>query len=303
MQINRNKILIIDDSILAIKALEHILKDIYEVISARGGEEGIAIAKEQKPDLILLDIEMPKMNGFEVLKILKECHETAATPIIFLTGFMDAEYEERGFLMGAVDYIVKPYNNNVVKARVMTHINLSKYRKQLERQLKVDMLTGLYNRRGLDEYLFEAAQEAVKKEYPLNCVIVDIDYFKKVNDTYGHLEGDRVLLHVGSLLTACLTPGGGYVARYGGEEFAVVLPKADEIEIRLLMEQTCKKIHQAKIPNEKSDISPYLTVSAGGAGWILKEPREAKELLKTADEMLYHSKENGRNRFTWYQPN
>lgn len=296
-----DKILIIDDSLLARKVLEDILKDTYEVITADSGKEGIAMAAEEEPDLILLDIEMPDMNGFKVLEILKGSHETNDIPVIFLTGFIEAEYEERGFLCGAVDYIVKPYNSNVVKVRVMTHINLSKYRRQLEMQLNLDMLTNVYNRRGLDMYVEEAAKEAVRKQLTFTFIIVDIDFFKKVNDTYGHLEGDRVLQRVAGILKKCVKKAKGYVARYGGEEFGIVLLDWSREEVSVLMEYISEEIHEARIPNENSEIGNYLTVSAGGAGKVLTNPEEAKEMARYADEALYKSKNSGRDRFTWYE--
>lgn len=293
------KILIIDDSALAVKVLADILKDTYEVISAGNGKEGIELARKQMPSLILLDIEMPEMNGFEVLHALKENKETEQIPVIFLTGLIDSVYEERGFLCGAVDYIVKPYNSNVVKVRVKTHINLSEYRKQIEKQLDIDTLTNVYNRRGLEKYIKEIAGQAAKERFRFNCIAFDIDYFKKINDTYGHLEGDHALQQVAAVLKNCIPPEIGYVARYGGEEFAVILPKLTPEEIRGVMTTVYKKIREAAIPNEKSEVSEYLTVSAGGAGGILQEAQEALEVVKLADEMLYRSKESGRDRFIW----
>ncbi len=296
-----DKILIIDDSLLTRKVLADILKDTYEVITATDGKEGILLAVEERPDLILLDIEMPDMNGFQVLEFLKGSYETDYIPVIFLTGFIEAEYEERGFLCGAVDYIVKPYNSNVVKVRVMTHINLSKYRRQLEKQLNLDMLTNVYNRRGLDMYVEEMAEEAVRRQVTFTFIIVDIDFFKKVNDTYGHLEGDRVLQRVAGILKECVEKARGYVARYGGEEFGIVLLGWSKEEVGVLMEYISEEVREARIPNENSDLGPYLTVSAGGVGKVLSDPKEAKELAKLADEALYRSKNNGRDQFTWYE--
>lgn len=296
-----DKILIVDDSLLTRKVLADILKDTYEVITATDGKEGILLAVEERPDLILLDIEMPDMDGFQVLELLKGSHETDYIPVIFLTGFIEAEYEERGFLCGAVDYIVKPYNSNVVKVRVMTHINLSKYRRQLEKQLNLDMLTNVYNRRGLDMYVEEMAEEAVRRRITFTFIIVDIDFFKRVNDTYGHLEGDRVLQKVAGILKECVEKARGYVARYGGEEFGIVLLGWSKEEVGVLMEYISEEVHEARIPNENSDLGPYLTVSAGGVGRVLSDPKEAKELAKLADEALYRSKNNGRDQFTWYE--
>lgn len=295
------RILIIDDSMFAVKILTDILKDTYRVISAENGLKGIELARKQQPALILLDIEMPGMNGFEVLKILKEDKLTKAIPVIFLTGVIDSEYEERGFLCGAVDYIVKPYNSNVVKVRVKTHINLAEYSRKIEKQLNIDTLTDVFNRRGLEKYIKEAMRKAVEEELRFNCIMFDIDYFKKINDTYGHLQGDRVLQQVAAILKNCIPREKGYVARYGGEEFAIIIPAVNSMEIKAVMSRIYEQISLAQIPNENSKISPCLTISSGGAGRVLRRAEEALDIVKLADEMLYKSKNSGRNRFTWFR--
>lgn len=294
------KILIIDDSTFAIRVLTDILKDTYEVISAGNGRDGIALAGSELPALILLDIEMPGMDGFEVLNMLKEDGRTKPIPVIFLTGVIDSAYEERGFLCGVVDYIVKPYNHNVVKVRVKTHIDLAEYSRQIESQLNLDMLTDIYNRRGLEEYTKKAAKKALEEQSVFNCIMFDVDFFKRVNDTYGHLQGDRVLSQVASVLKECVPENEGCVARYGGEEFTVILPDKTEEEIKEVINQVYEKIHNIGILNEKSDVSKYLTISAGGAGMKLKNPESAEAVIRLADEMLYISKREGRDRFTWY---
>lgn len=293
-----SKVLIIDDSIFNIRVLEDILKEEYEVISTRKAEEGLELAIKNRPDIILLDIEMPGMDGFEVLRNIKEQRETKDIPVVFLTGLIDPVYEERGFLCGAVDYITKPYNRNVVKVRVQTHINLYEYRKQVEAQLNLDTLTEIYNRRGLEKYMNDIAAEACREKFRVNCFILDIDFFKLVNDTYGHLQGDHVLKKVASILKQCVLVAGGYLARYGGEEFAIVLPRAEEEEIRQFIEQIFEAVRKEGIPNEKSEVCPYLTVSIGGSGGFLEKEKDIKTLLMEADEMLYKSKREGRNRFT-----
>lgn len=296
-----NQILIIDDSAFAVRVLADILKDTYDVICASNGEEGVRLARECAPSLIMLDIEMPGMDGFEVLKILKDHRETEMIPVVFLTAIVDSEYEERGFLCGAVDYIRKPYNRNVVKVRVQTHVNLAEYRKQIERQLNIDTLTGVYNRRGLEGYKKEAAKAAVREKKTFTYILFDIDYFKRVNDSYGHLQGDHVLKQVASILKECVSVAGGYVARIGGEEFSVAFCGCGKDKIDQMIHHIYEKIREAQIPNEKSETAPYLTISAGGAGKLIDRESDVTEILRLADKMLYRSKENGRNRFTWYE--
>lgn len=295
------KILIIDDSVFTLKVLEDILEEEYEVITAISGKEGIALAKQKHPSLILLDIEMPEMDGFEVLKMLKEDRETENIPVIFLTGLMGSAYEEKGFLNGAVDYIVKPYNSNVVKVRVNTHVNLAEYRKKIEKQLNIDTLTEISNRRGLEAYVKKLEERTSEEAFMFNCVLLDIDYFKMVNDTYGHLEGDHVLKQVAAVLRNNVSTEKGYVARYGGEEFALLFPDMQKEQVHMVMNNIFVQMEEAKIPNRKSSVSKFLTVSAGGAGREISRPEEVKEIVKTADEMLYKSKEGGRDKFTWYE--
>lgn len=297
------KILIIDDSVFAVKVLTDILTDTYEVISAGNGHDGLALAEREQPALVLLDIEMPEMDGFEVLKSLKENQATKAIPVIFLTGIIDSTYEERGFLCGAVDYIGKPFNNNVVKIRVKTHIKLAEYSRQIEQQLNIDSLTGIHNRRGLEAYIKELESRMLEEQLLLSCIMFDVDFFKKINDTYGHLQGDRALQQLAVILKNCIPENKGYVARYGGEEFAAIIKDMDFVEIKAVMQRIRDQIEKARIPNEKSSVKPYLTISAGGTSLVLKQKDESVELIRRADAMLYKSKNAGRNRFTWLGEN
>lgn len=301
MQTEKKKILVIDDSMLTLRLMQDILKSTYEVIISQSGEEGIQLTLEHDPDLVLLDIEMSGVDGFQVLRTLKENPKTEPIPVIFLTSHMDSAYEEKGFMEGAVDYIVKPYNINIVKARVKTHVTLYNYRRQIERQLNIDTLTDVYNRRGLQSYIMDISQEMEENGTRYNCVIIDIDYFKQVNDTYGHLQGDHVLQAIASILKKCVKEMDGFVARYGGEEFVAIVLEKSRQEMEVLMAEICKRVEEAQIPNENSKVVPFVTVSAGGAGKEHVTASEMLELIKQADEMLYKSKEEGRNRYSWYE--
>lgn len=296
-----NKILIIDDSVFAIAVLTDILKDTYEILSASNGIEGIDLAVREIPSLILLDVEMPDMDGFEVLKNLMDNEITKSIPVIFLTGIADPEYEEKGFLNGAVDYIAKPYHNNVVKVRVKTHVELAEYRNQLEKQLNMDLLTNVYNRRGMEEYLDKEWTRAILEKRSLTYIIVDIDYFKQVNDTYGHLEGDHALQQLARILKEALPREKGCVARCGGEEFAFVLPDSSREEGQMLIDRVFLMLREKRIPNKNSIVSPILTISAGGISRIPDKNETQKDFINAADEMLYLSKTEGRNRVTWFE--
>lgn len=297
----KNSILIIDDSTFAIKVLNDILQEDYAIFSAKNGEEGILAAEEVSPSLILLDIEMPGMNGFEVLKVLKEKKSTCQIPVIFLTSMIAPEYEEKGFLCGAVDYIVKPYNSNIVKVRVKSQVELSEYKKKMEEQLMYDTLVNIFNRRGLEHYFLIELERAARRRLPITFMLFDLDYFKLINDTYGHLEGDYTLQKLGEILKQCIPEGKGFAARYGGEEFAIVLPEMEKEESIKIMEYVFQKLKERKINNENSPVSPYLTVSAGCVTLIPDESVTIEKVIAIADKMLYKSKETGRNRYCWYE--
>lgn len=295
----KNSILIVDDSPFISKVLVDILQDEYEVMSAANGVEALSIAKEKKPELILLDVEMPDMDGFEVLKRLKKDDDMARIPVIFLTGMVSPKYEEKGFICGAVDYITKPYNPTIVKLRVKTHMELAIYRRRIEEQMDCDTLTDIYNRRGFERKFKVDLEEAVNNKSELSLMIADIDHFKMINDTYGHLHGDYVLKKLGGVFKDALENTNGYAARYGGEEFVIVLPdgKAAAYDV---IESIRQRIKELRLPNKNSSVSEYVTVSIGGCTIIPDNIYVDDSMFKCADMMLYKSKENGRNRVTWY---
>lgn len=293
------KILIVDDSRLDVKVLADILKEEYEVITALTGEEGLKRAKEELPVLILLDIVMPVMDGFEILKELKNTESTKEIPVIFLTALTDEKTEEKGLLNGAIDYIKKPFNTNIVRARVRTHVNLHLYMRTIENQLSVDSLTGAFNRRAFEIHKVQIWNHAKAHNVPLSMFVADIDYFKRVNDTYGHGEGDHVLKIAVTEMRKKLNDEDTYLARYGGEEFVAILHNKTVSEAQIIAEEIRESIRKLNIPNEKSDVCPYLTISIGGSTIVPTDDSSVDELLETADSMLYEAKAGGRNQTCW----
>lgn len=293
------KVLIVDDSKLDVKVLADILKDEYEVITAHTGEEGLKKANEEMPILILLDIVMPVMDGFQILKELKNTESTKEIPVVFLTALSDEKTEEKGFLNGAIDYIKKPYNPHIVRARVRTHVKLYTYMRTIENQLSVDGLTGAYNRRAFEQHKHTLWERAKENGVPLSILIADIDYFKRVNDTYGHGEGDHVLKITVTEMRKILMEDVAYLARYGGEEFAILLYDKSVSEAQLIAEKMREGIRNLNIPNKNSDVCPYLTISIGGSTVVPGNDSSIEELLETADNMLYQAKKGGRNRTCW----
>ena len=229
------KVLVVDDSLLNQAVLKNILTSEaaaaagaanapYVLEVAHSGPEGLDKALEHRPDLILLDIIMPGMNGFEVLGKLKESIETSSIPVIIITGLEDADNEEKGLLLGAVDYITKPFKEAVVLARIKTHRMIVEQMRMIEQQSLVDQLTNVMNRRSFDFHIGVLWSQAIRQKEPLSVLMIDIDHFKKFNDTYGHQMGDTVLQLTAGAISAALQRASDLVFRWGGEEFTVLLP-------------------------------------------------------------------------------
>lgn len=293
------KLLIIDDNRLETYILSDILGEDYNIITANSGEEGLEKALQEVPAIILLDIVMPRMDGFEILKRLKDNELTKDIPVIFLTGLTDETTEEKGFLNGVVDYIRKPYNPNIVRARVSRHVQLYLYMKTIESKMQLDGLTGLYNRSAFETKLQNWWDKGKMQGVPISFCIVDIDYFKMVNDTYGHGEGDNVLRKAARAMESKLHKENQFVARYGGEEFAIVLYNAGEEEGKRLAEELRIRIKKLRIPNRNSKVTSVLTISIGGRTEIPTQYSSAEIMIEMADKMLYKAKENGRNQVCW----
>ena len=292
------KILIIDDSTLQAAQLKGILEDEYKVSITQDAEDGFRQANEKNCSLILLDVVMPGMDGFTLLRKLQEEILTRSVPVILITSLSDAENEQRGLVLGAVDYITKPFNPMVVKARVQTHIKLYQYRRKVEQQSMTDQLTGIANRRRYDRYSLTKWKEAVRLNVPISICMFDIDHFKVYNDTFGHPAGDKVIMAVAKTASACLQRNTDFFARYGGEEF-VALSLGEPSE---KMFEHLKKIRQAvedlRIPHDSS-VSQWITVSIGGVTVIPSAESSYTFYLKIADTMLYDAKKEGRNRVIW----
>lgn len=292
------KILIVDDSPLQAAQLKAILDDEYDVAVAQTAEDGLRQASDGNYSLILLDIVMPGMDGFTLLKKLQEEIITQSVPVILITSLSDVENEQHGLVLGAVDYIIKPFHSPIVKARVNTHVKLYNYRKQVEAQSMTDQLTGIANRRRYDQYSAAKWQEAARLRVPLSICMFDIDHFKIFNDTFGHPAGDKVIAAVAKTVSSHLQRSTDFFARYGGEEF-VALSMGDPSE---KIFEHLKKIRQAiedlHIPHASS-VSEWVTVSMGGVTVVPPAESSYGFYLKIADTMLYDAKKHGRNRVVW----
>ena len=292
------RVLIVDDSAVQATQLKMILDDEYDVTIVQTAEEGLSHASSGNYSLVLLDVVMPGMDGFMLLKKLQEEVITQHLPVILITSLSDIEHEQRGLTLGAVDYIAKPFHPMIVKARVHTHIKLYQYRKQIEYQSMTDQLTGIANRRRHDRYSILRWQEAIRLQIPFSVCMFDIDNFKVYNDTFGHPAGDRVIANVAKTVASHLRRTTDFVARYGGEEFVAFLlgdNSSNAFEHLKVIRQAIEDLH---IPHNAT-ISQWVTVSIGGVTVIPQIDSAYEMYLKIADTMLYDAKRFGRNQVVW----
>lgn len=292
------KILIVDDSRVQAAQLRSILVDEYDITIASTAEDGLHLANVGNFSLILLDVVMPGMDGFTLLKLLQEEIIVQSVPVILITSLTDEESEQRGLMLGAVDYITKPFRPGIVKARVDTHIKLYRYRKQVEYQSRTDQLTGIANRWQHDRYSLIKWKEAVRLQVPFSVCMFDIDHFKAFNDTFGHPAGDRVIATVAKIISSHLQRTTDFVARYGGEEFVAFLVGDSPEKAFAHLKKIRQAVEDRHIPHAPS-VSEWVTISIGGVTMIPQAEGSYQAALKTADAMLYNAKEEGRNRVVW----
>jgi diguanylate cyclase (GGDEF)-like protein len=291
------RIMIVDDIPGNIRTLAEILKDDNNISMVTTGQEALEIAAAKQPDLILLDVVMPEMNGYEVCEKLKADPATRDIPIIFVTGQNEDRDEALGLELGAADYVTKPAKPAILKARVRNHIETKWQKEALVRLSNIDGLTGVANRRHFDHFLEQEWRRGVRGSLGLAIIMLDIDHFKKYNDHFGHGAGDECLKKVATTLNKSLLRSTDLLARYGGEEFAAILPQVERYGTERVAEKMRANIEGLMIPHPKSDTSEHVTVSMGCASIFPTRGGSPKPLLEAADEMLYAAKENGRNQF------
>ncbi|MDF2176708.1 diguanylate cyclase [Aliiglaciecola sp. CAU 1673] len=299
LQAVKPRVLIIDDEKANLKVLSEILREEVDIVLAANGPQGIRKATEYLPDLILLDVVMPQMDGFEVIAKLKQHQATSAIPVIFITALGDSRHEEKGLLLGARDYIQKPFHSTIVLARIRLHLELVQQRRMLEQLANIDPLTSLANRRKFEEILNREWLAAIREKSALSLVMIDIDNFKQFNDSHGHAVGDILLQEVAAVIAAQLRRPKDLVARYGGEEFVALLCASDHGSSRDIME-SCR-LHVASLMSPRLPQEPGLsvTISVGGYTCQPKMGDRIEDALKKADELLYQAKHQGKNQVVW----
>lgn len=293
----KEKILIVDDNKENIALLMNLFKDKYKIVPAIKPRRALEIAKsENPPDLILLDILMPEIDGYEVCNMLKNDEQTKKIPIIFVTAVSEVMDATKGFALGAVDYITKPFHPPMVKARVEIQLNLKRKQELLEKFAFIDALTEISNRRRLDEVFEKEFKRASRSELPLSTLMIDIDFFKNYNDTYGHGRGDEALRIIAKSIEKTLNRAGDFVARYGGEEFFVVLPYTGPEDSKMIAEKIRTNVEELGIEHSASSISEKITISIGAFTFMPGMNMNICDIIERTDSALYKAKENGRNR-------
>lgn len=293
----KGRILIVDDAMENIQILHQALQDEHDVLFAMNGAEALQIAQNQLPDLILLDAVMPDMDGYAVCAALRASAITRDIPIIFVTALKTPEDETRALDAGAADFISKPVNAAVVRARVRTQLTVKRQSDALRELTLTDGLTGVANRRAFDEALDAEWRRCARAQVPISLIMVDIDHFKNFNDAYGHQEGDHCLQQAGAAMRRAAMRPQDLVARYGGEEFAILLPYEDVAGAEAVARKVLEEIAFMGIAHERSSTGPWVTVSMGVASLTPSEQHEPGLLVKAADALLYQAKAGGRNRY------
>ena len=290
------KLLVVDDQPINIQVMYQVFSADYQVFMATNGAQALAICLANPPDLVLLDVVMPGMDGFEVCTQLKAIDATRNIPVIFVTAHSDAAQETHGLSVGAVDFISKPVNPAVVRARVKTHLTL-KFQSDLLRNLVfLDGLSGVYNRRYFDQQLGVEFARAARNNTPLSVVMVDVDHFKLFNDRYGHQAGDDCLRQIALTLKSGLRRPADLVARYGGEEFACILPDTGFDDALNMAQEMERMVRAQKTPHEFSQFDGVITASLGLATRTANAGGDAVALVGLADAQLYQAKQTGRGR-------
>ncbi|MDP9173251.1 MAG: diguanylate cyclase [Planctomycetota bacterium] len=287
----RQQVLVIDDS----KAIHALVKtlladDPVDVQCAADPAYGIALSGSIQPDLILLDVEMPGMNGFEVCRKLKSDPQTTQVPIIFLTASSSVEEKVRGLELGAVDYVTKPFHSWELWARVRASLRIQQLVHMLEKKALLDPLTGMGNRAMFDRHLAAEIAMRIRFKTPLSCIVMDVDHFKMINDANGHPFGDQVLRKVAEIITTiCRT--GDVACRYGGDEFVIIAPHSNATDAALLAKRIGTAIGKTEFARQ--GIAIRITSSFGVADATDVYDRS---IFQRADDALYHAKQNGGNR-------
>lgn len=302
MKNKKPRILVVDDDPTSINILGSILQESYDMSIALNGQQALRVVKKEPAlDMILLDINMPDMDGYSICRQLKANSETSGIPVIFITASNTDDDEQKGLELGAVDYITKPFHSAIVKVRLKNHLELKRQRDFLEHLSYHDGLTGIYNRTRFDKFIEDEWYRAIRSQSPLSLIMMDIDHFKLFNDYYGHVVGDDCLKQVAKAIKGSLERVTDLAARYGGEEFCCVLPSTEGQGAVQLAEKIRYNVGALKIAHEKSLADSFVSLSIGVASIVPVFEDSLSDFINTADKMLYKAKQRGRNQVVLHQ--
>lgn len=288
-------LLVVEDDTSTLHLITSTLQGVYRVSIAKTLERARILLSQQNFDLVLLDVNLPDGSGFDLCRDIIAGNDLFhAAQVIFMTGMTSSDDELTGLTLGATDYIHKPLNPEILKARLRNQTQLIRRSELLAKLANIDSLTEIPNRRAFEERFTQEWNRAKRHEVPLTVIMVDIDQFKQYNDCYGHPAGDVCLQEVATLLMRHFKRGSDLVSRYGGEEFVILLPETDNATALQLCNNACQAVRDKAIEHKGSTSTPYVTLSAGVCTTIPKDGN-GKELMQMADDQLYQAKARGRN--------
>ncbi|AUB40113.1 Two-component response regulator, PleD family [Nostoc flagelliforme CCNUN1] len=305
---NQSLVLIVDNKEFNRQQLRLLVEQSgYRVVEAKDGTEAMNVFHQLHPDLVLLNAIMPDMDGFELCSMVQSIEQNKHTPILMITELEDTELIERVFQVSTMDYVTKPINWQVLRQRVrrlieqsQLHQKLFAAKEELQRLatlVTIDFLTQVANRRRFEEYIDQEWRRMARLQQPLSLILLDVDFFKSYNDTYGHQAGDRALIEISKAIKNIVQRPADLVARYGGEEFAVILPDTDELGATKIAERICFAVRRLGITHSHSQVSSHITLSAGLSTVIPDPGSNFEEIITAADKALYQAKAAGRDRF------
>lgn len=286
-------VVLIDDSVLVHRLLRaRLRREPIRLRCACTGEEGLRLIEEESPAVILLDLQMPDTDGFQVLRVLRDQDETMNTPVLVLSGLDSPHDKVTAFDLGAHDYVTKPFDMTEFRARLRVALRMHHMLTMLEQRAQVDPLTGLWNRRYFDQRLEEEVAGAQRHERPLSLALMDLDHFKTINDTFGHPAGDSVLEAFAHIIRSSVRTS-DVVCRYGGEEFCVIMPDTPPDDAQTMCERIRTRLEAIEWPRHPER---RVTTSVGIAGTATPLNLPPREWIEQVDGNLYIAKREGRNR-------
>ena len=292
------RILVVDDAMENVQILHQALRDEHEVLFALSGDKAIEVALAQQPDLILLDAVMPGMDGYAVCAALDASPRLQDIPVIFVTALSQPEDETRALEAGAVDFISKPFNVAVVRARVRSQLTIKRQADAMRELSMTDGLTGVANRRHFNDRLESEWRRCARANLPLSLIMIDIDHFKLYNDHYGHQAGDLCLQQISAAMKRCAARPQDLLARYGGEEFILLLPQEGPEGAEVVAQRIQEEVRKLAVLHAASPTAATVTISMGLATAMPPLDRQdANALIRSADANLYQAKKTGRNRY------